>query len=113
MLKLNYLELKVLTVMDSDVASFTLKFKVHCTVPVHLLLCLVGTPGLTCVPVWAELGLAIGQLWSVSAQRQALRWTGGGGAYSELRGGIILLPSVGGIIKLGSAAVEPGSASFL
>lgn len=99
--------------MDSDVASFPLKFKVHCTFPVHLLPCLVGTTGLICVPVWAELGLSISQLWSVSAQLQAPRWTGGGGAYSEPRGGIILLQSVGGITKLGSAAVEPGSASFL
>jgi len=71
----------------------------------------LGTTALTWVLVLGVLGLAISQLWSVSAQCQAPLWLLG--AYGEPRGGSNFSPAAGGIAESGSAAVGPGPASFL
>lgn len=97
--------------MDSDVALFPLNYAViswfTCLCALHSL----GTTALTWVPVLGVLGLAISQLWSVSAQRQAPCWILG--VYGEPRGGSILSPAAGGIAESGSAAVGLRPASFL
>lgn len=115
-LKLNCPELKVVIRLSS---YFLWKLRIHCHMPVHLLLCLAV---LRCMGWGLEpwlgpgVGLASSQL-SVCSVPGAAPGAGACGAYGGLtltRGSIGAgdWQSPGGITELGSDAAEPGSASF-